>query len=228
MRRTFGLFPRVARSVSAQAEHGQNSFAYTPFHEADEIRLLYLSPRNVPNGSIRDAIEHVFLSTAPLYTAVSWMWGALSDLIEFQVDGQTIMIPQNLLRVIEQLRDESQHRRIWIDAICIDQKSLKERNHQVQMMGQIYRNANYVVACLTGKGSSDCNNSGVRPSSCTSYCKKGGTQQAPADTATSSATSISPAVGLFRKSLKPSRFNSAAKAICCRWTSFGMPSTTLH
>ncbi|KIW31287.1 uncharacterized protein PV07_02947 [Cladophialophora immunda] len=155
MRRTFGLFQRVARSVNGQAETGQNSFTYTPLHEADEIRLLYLAPRNVPSSSVRDAIQHVFLSTAPLYTAVSWMWGALSDLVEFQVDGQTIMIPQNLLRVIEQLRAESQPRRIWIDAICIDQKSLQERNHQVQMMGQIYRNANYVVACLTAKGSSD-------------------------------------------------------------------------
>ncbi|KAK5430247.1 hypothetical protein LTR34_005974, partial [Exophiala xenobiotica] len=156
MRREFGLFARVARSVNRQAETGQNSFTYTPLHEADEIRLLYLAPRNVPSGGIRDAIQHVFLSTAPLYTAVSWMWGALGDLVEFQVDGQTIMIPQNLLRVIEQLRVESQPRRIWIDAICIDQKILQERNHQVQMMGQIYRNANYVVACLTAKGSSDC------------------------------------------------------------------------
>ena len=76
------------------------------------------------------------------------MWGSPNDLTEFDVDGHTLIVQQNLKRIIEHLRDDHQARRVWIDAVCIDQKNLRERNNQVRMMGEIYRNANYVVACL--------------------------------------------------------------------------------
>jgi hypothetical protein len=36
----------------------------------------------------------------------------------------------------------------WVDALCIDQKSLQERNHQVGIMGQIYSRAQHVFACV--------------------------------------------------------------------------------
>jgi hypothetical protein len=36
----------------------------------------------------------------------------------------------------------------WIDAICIDQSSITERNHQVSLMGDIYSKAMWVVAWL--------------------------------------------------------------------------------
>lgn len=37
---------------------------------------------------------------------------------------------------------------LWIDAICIDQGSINERNHQVAFMGEIYRNCQNVVIWL--------------------------------------------------------------------------------
>ena len=37
---------------------------------------------------------------------------------------------------------------LWIDALGIDQGHLEERNHQVAMMGQIYRNVCLVIAWL--------------------------------------------------------------------------------
>lgn len=36
----------------------------------------------------------------------------------------------------------------WIDALCIDQRNLRERNHQVQQMGLIFQNAEHVVCWL--------------------------------------------------------------------------------
>ncbi|OAG42375.1 hypothetical protein AYO21_03251 [Fonsecaea monophora] len=131
-----------------------DSFTYTPLHDDDEIRLLILAPRprnSEPFGSRRlgDSIQHVRLSASPLYTAVSWMWGKHGDRVDFEVDGHTLRVQRNLKRIIQHLRHDSQTRRVWIDAVCIDQTSIQERNHQVQMMGRIYGNANYVVACLT-------------------------------------------------------------------------------
>jgi hypothetical protein len=47
-------------------------------------------------------------------------------------------------------------RTIWVDALCIDQKNTIERGSQVQMMGQIYRNASRVLVWLgEAEGGSD-------------------------------------------------------------------------
>ncbi|KAK4109286.1 hypothetical protein N656DRAFT_716317, partial [Canariomyces notabilis] len=37
---------------------------------------------------------------------------------------------------------------IWVDAICINQEDLDERQHQVQLMDWIYSTANYTVVWL--------------------------------------------------------------------------------
>jgi hypothetical protein len=38
--------------------------------------------------------------------------------------------------------------RVWVDSICIDQSNKTERNHQVQMMGEIYSHAKMVYVWL--------------------------------------------------------------------------------
>jgi hypothetical protein len=37
---------------------------------------------------------------------------------------------------------------LWIDALCIDQSNILERNHQVQQMGEIYSHAQQVIAWI--------------------------------------------------------------------------------
>lgn len=49
----------------------------------------------------------------------------------------------------------------WIDAICIDQTNVRERNHQVQMMRQIYSNAESVFAWLGEEDSTVYTNVGM-------------------------------------------------------------------
>ena len=145
--------PHKAKSSKgdSSSDAGSNAFAYTPLHDVDEIRLLNIAPRHTPPGNsrLRDGIQHFFLSESPLYTAVSWMWGSPGDLVDLDLDGHKLMIRRNLRNIIEQLRRDDQSRRVWIDAICIDQKNIAEKGHQVQMMGKIYQEANRVVACLS-------------------------------------------------------------------------------
>jgi hypothetical protein len=40
--------------------------------------------------------------------------------------------------------------KLWVDQLCIDQGTTGERNHQVQMMAEIYRQASYVYVWLGG------------------------------------------------------------------------------
>jgi hypothetical protein len=118
-----GLNTSSNAGSNASSSAGSNAFVYTPLHDVDEIRLLNIAPRHTPSGNsrLRDGIQHVFLSDSPLYTAVSWMWGSPVKLVDLDLDGHKLMVQENIL----------------------------EKGHQVQMMGRIYQNANYVVACLS-------------------------------------------------------------------------------
>lgn len=126
---------------------------YIPLRDADEIRLLTIAPKCKVSKSSTNGLSlyHNRLSNDPLYTAISWMWGPDDDLTTIFVNGRPLVVRRNLCDILEHLRDDQQSRTVWVDAICISQKSLTEKNHQVQLMGRIYANANYVVACLTAK-----------------------------------------------------------------------------
>lgn len=62
------------------------------------------------------------------------------------LDGSPVTIGGELSSALRQLRDEHapEPLRIWVDALCIDQSNLAERNEHVQLMGQIYANASHV------------------------------------------------------------------------------------
>ena len=46
------------------------------------------------------------------------------------------------------IRLNEQVRVLWIDALCINQQDVSERNHQVSQMGRIYQSATGVLAWL--------------------------------------------------------------------------------
>jgi hypothetical protein len=57
-------------------------------------------------------------------------------------------VTTNLEAALRYLRHESMVRILWIDAICIDQSNIEERNHQVPLMKTIYSNATTVRVWL--------------------------------------------------------------------------------
>ena len=60
------------------------------------------------------------------------------------LDGAPLTIGGELNRALRRLRDEEKPLRTWVDALCIDQSNLEERNEHVKSMGQIYANASHV------------------------------------------------------------------------------------
>ncbi|KAH8801411.1 heterokaryon incompatibility protein-domain-containing protein [Xylogone sp. PMI_703] len=56
-------------------------------------------------------------------------------------DGMELTISGELHRAIKRLRSGDKLLRIWIDAICINQGDIQERNRHVKMMGSIYARA---------------------------------------------------------------------------------------
>jgi hypothetical protein len=103
-------------------------------------------------GKSEDTLEATLISfdigNAPSYTAVSYVWGSSLGRASISIEGQLVWIPSNLFDALHALRTTTHNRLIWADAICIDQMNMDERNHQVEMMGQIYGTADNVTVYL--------------------------------------------------------------------------------
>ena len=128
---------------------------YKPLQDVDEIRLLFLDPGE-DCDPIKCSISHVKLPSKLQYEALSYMWGELgkpnADIV---LNGQPYCVRENLFLALKNLRQTTTARALWIDALCINQQDINERNHQVNQMGTIYSQAQRVVAWL-GRPSLHC------------------------------------------------------------------------
>lgn len=125
-------------------------FQYEPLDLAKpSIRLIRVLPRR-DDGEI--ACEIVAVERPATYSALSYNWGPPGDehaitLISSET-GQTgtTRVRRNLFEFLlrASATEEYRRQRWWIDALCIDQVRVDERNHQVQQMDTIYTGAKRV------------------------------------------------------------------------------------
>lgn len=118
-------------------------------NEPSAIRLLQVSPRTT-DGHIECHMVHA--TTGRDYTCLSYMWGYPTPLHEVRMNGKTMLIRKNLFQFLAHVSSvpwtEPTRQYLWIDALCIDQVNEKEKNHQVQQMGNIYSQAREVLIWL--------------------------------------------------------------------------------
>ncbi|OBS16957.1 hypothetical protein FPOA_11978 [Fusarium poae] len=88
-------------------------------------------------------------STRP-YEALSYVWASENKPRSISIDGCDLPVGENLYAALSHLRDRSIERTIWIDAICINQRCLKEKGQQFQSMAKIYTKASRVIVWLGG------------------------------------------------------------------------------
>ena len=125
---------------------------YSTLEGPDGFRVLRLQP-----GSFSDPIRCILsvhcLRVVPDYEALSYTWG---DNIghDIECNDKSLFITENLCSALRRLRRETTVRLLWIDAVCINQSDVAERNQQLNLMQDIYRNAARVVVWL-GKESVD-------------------------------------------------------------------------
>ncbi|KAK1758910.1 heterokaryon incompatibility protein-domain-containing protein [Echria macrotheca] len=125
-----------------------SQFEYQRINTAvDEIRILSLQPGTF-DCPISCTISHEPLQAVGDYEALSYCWGdpALSQ--EICIDSAKFSITEKAACALRHLRTTDKVRRIWIDAVCINQSDLDERLHQVRHMKNIYENASRVLAWL--------------------------------------------------------------------------------
>ncbi|KAL8692060.1 MAG: hypothetical protein Q9218_002846 [Villophora microphyllina] len=122
-------------------------FEHPPLDPSQEsIRLVRILPGSSPEP-VRCELVHVPHSEAD-YVALSYQWGDLMDLQCIELNGCLFNVTKNLHHFLVSAREKVTTKSVWIDAICIDQTNVPERNEQVRRMGQIYSMAGEVWVWL--------------------------------------------------------------------------------
>jgi len=116
-------------------------------HKRNEIRLLTILPGG-EDDPMSCIISKTSLDDSPSYEALSYMWGDPNPRERICLGGRMIDIGNNLAKALRHLRYRTMPRTVWVDAICIDQFSDEERNHQVKLMKSIYFAASQVLIWL--------------------------------------------------------------------------------
>lgn len=88
------------------------------------------------------------LDHPPSYSALSYTWGSPIQERFIDCDGQRLGVTLNLWKALRSLRQATDTCTFWIDAICINQRNIDERNSQVPLMKEIYQRAAEVVVWL--------------------------------------------------------------------------------
>ena len=115
--------------------------------QPDQIRLIELRPGSWTDPIVCD-LHNVRYEDA-CYFALSYVWGSRGKPCRILLAGQTFDTTTNLERALRYIRQRNPEGvNLWADALCIDQGSMKERTHQVELMGQIYSKCEGVIVYL--------------------------------------------------------------------------------
>lgn len=131
-------------------------YKHAPLPGQHWIRLLHVFPKQDDSTDIIVSLTAHELDEDPIpYTSLSYSWGRNSDgdaslSRHVFVDGLVLAVTENLCDFFSRMQREQDetHTRFWIDAVCINQADVKERNAQVAMMAEIYKKAEYSIVWL--------------------------------------------------------------------------------
>ncbi|KAF7954586.1 hypothetical protein EAE96_005706 [Botrytis aclada] len=116
---------------------------YTPLNE-NETRVLEITPTEDFSDTINTTCRIIFLASdtsTEAYTALSYTWGAPDNTSYICVNGCKHKVTPNLESALRHLRDHKDKVFIWVDAVCINQNDIPERDSQLKMMADVYKKA---------------------------------------------------------------------------------------
>ncbi|KAM7203285.1 Ankyrin repeat-containing domain protein [Rhypophila sp. PSN 637] len=133
-------------------------YEYRSLSSPTSIRLLELHPAETESDILSFTLFELDLDKFPYYETLSYEWGEPAASVTALCNGKPILLTPNLKQVMTRIRSSlprptpspnsaatNQGRILWIDAVCINQASLRERSHQVSMMRRIYYDAESTI-----------------------------------------------------------------------------------
>ena len=144
--------------LTRQKSASQSRFAYSPLDTANtsSFRIVTLLPGKHSSPLSCTLSHEDWRDPLHSYEAVSYFWGNHLHTKTIHIDGKPLQITSNLESVLRHLRHDQgeEPRRLWVDAICINQADGQERSQQVRQMFHIYHRAEQVNVWL-GEGTPD-------------------------------------------------------------------------
>jgi hypothetical protein len=126
---------------------------YSPLdRERREFRLLHLLASKDFTAPIRCKISHYSLDKCPRYEALSYVWGNPNITQDVFIHDQPRAVTKNLELALRHIRLPKKNRILWVDALCINQTHVPEKNDQVAQMRDIYLTSKRVVVWLGEEG----------------------------------------------------------------------------
>ncbi|KAI0146325.1 heterokaryon incompatibility protein-domain-containing protein [Xylariaceae sp. FL1272] len=131
--------------------NSRNGFRHVCIDARSQFRLL--RSQREQSSLARYSLEVVPITDLENmeYRALSYTWGRVcdpSDVRAIEVDGHPFFVRRNLYDFLQTAAAKNEHGLFFIDALCINQNDVTERQLQVAMMPQIYRRANSLIVWL--------------------------------------------------------------------------------
>ncbi len=136
-------------------------------HERLKLSGNFMRLLQIQGGTKQDTISLRITQYAvhrlPKYAAISYTWGPNPKYAKtlgtgsapadpytriVRVNGRPFRIRINLWNLLYHLRQRGESRFLWVDALCIDQENLEERNFHVYRMSKVYENAEKTIVWL--------------------------------------------------------------------------------
>ena len=134
------------------------SYQYRPLDfDSYEIRILTFDSEPSQRTKIACSMEHDSLIDPSPYIALSYCWGSPNTTVPILLGGCDAHVTTNLDAALRGVLEYQKARRpvrskaltrLWVDALCINQKDGQERSQQVRNMRQIYSKARHVIAWI--------------------------------------------------------------------------------
>ncbi|KIV83889.1 hypothetical protein PV11_05876 [Exophiala sideris] len=126
---------------------------FKPLNPAEaQIRVLRLDPNPDIDAWPAGQLDIKSLDDGVEYDAVSYAWEGPQATYPLFLGALELPISETLCAALRYLRHHSKPRYLWLDAVCISQRNLEERAHQVALMRRIFHAASTVCVWL-GHGS---------------------------------------------------------------------------
>jgi hypothetical protein len=123
--------------------------ADTPIRpELKQTRFFLLWPAPDKWHPVRGTLHDGCLDDLLEYEAISWYWGDASVVETTMVKSIDVDVPRNMFEALIRMRLPDRPRRLWTDAVSINQADLEERAAQIRMMGDIYRSSRCILIWL--------------------------------------------------------------------------------
>lgn len=124
-------------------------FAFQPLSaHRDSIRLVRVQGKD-ETGEVKCSVRNATLGEQQFW-ALSHVWGAACRTYRIKIDGETHWIRPNLWSFLTYASVHFKDIELWIDALCIDQENVLEKNQQIPLIGRIFAEATAVICWLHG------------------------------------------------------------------------------